>query len=102
MFWAIIKKRPDVVRFLIDAGVCGVDEWCLAVNLREKRRYPVREVDVKELELDEESARLPLHAAARVADVEIVKLLLARGADVMLLCSRGRSALHHVAGTYVC
>lgn len=100
MFWAIIKKRPDVVRFLIDTGACGVDEWCLAANSREKRRYPVREEEVKEIELDEESACLPLHVAARVADVEIVKLLLAKGAGVTTSCSRGRSALHHVAGLF--
>lgn len=92
MFWAIINQRPEVVNFLLDNGV-DVNDWCYASGKWVEESY------LETMEgIDLGNACRPLHIAVRMADVQMVELLLARGADSDIYCSRGRTALHLVAG----
>jgi ankyrin repeat protein len=66
----------DLARLLIDAGADANTTPGADPNARSRERYP------------------PLHAAARNADIEEVKRLLADGADINMQNSKGCTALH--------
>jgi uncharacterized protein len=89
LMWAVARRRPDVVRALIDGGAdvhARSRAWYELVN-------PTGSEDGTGVEWIQQGGFTPLLFAAREGDVESARLLVAAGAKVDDTAANGASAL---------